>query len=91
MSKLLKKELNNNKLILRDLVYRLRVNPLKVEIRNADNFQICVCKCDSEGVLPYLDREVLQWFPTQHSVIKESDFVVLIKDADKEPDGEDLG
>lgn len=86
----MKKELNNNKIILRDLVYRLRIKPLKVEIRNEFNIQICICKCDSEGVLPYLDREVLEWFPSQN-LIKESDFVVLIKDSDKEPDGEDLG
>lgn len=87
----MKKELNNNKLLLRDLIYRLKVNPLKVEIRNADNFQICVCKCDSEGVLSYIDREVLQWFPTQQSLIKESDFVVLIKDADlKEENNEHI-
>ena len=34
-----------------------------VEIRDSDNYEICTTRSDRKGIAPYLDCEVIGWFP----------------------------
>lgn len=45
-----------------EMIARLRL-PAEIEIRNKHNERICECMSDSMGVKPYLDIDVLEWFP----------------------------
>lgn len=38
--------------------------PRKIGIKNADENLICLTVSNLEGMEPYLDREVLEWYPT---------------------------
>jgi hypothetical protein len=47
-----------------------------ISIRDKDNMAICSCKTDSKGVDPYINCEVVEWFPG--GSITAADIVVLI-------------
>lgn len=38
-------------------------NPVNIEFRNSKDEYICDTRSDKEGVIPYLKRTVLKWFP----------------------------
>ena len=63
---------------LKDMIDRLR-HPQHIEIRNAENNTICCCGTHSEGVLPYIDREVIEWFAGHQPGMDSVDFVVGVK------------
>ena len=62
---------------LKDMV-DIIMRPSRVEIRNSDNREICVCATDSLGVEPYLDKKVTRWFPGNPPGVNVN-FVVLLE------------
>lgn len=38
-------------------------SPVEIEFRNSKDVLICNTISDKEGVIPYLERTVLKWFP----------------------------
>lgn len=64
---------------LKDMVEKLR-NTEVVEIRDHDNYLICICNTDSKGIQPYLEYEILEWFVFSDSVFCGPNFCVLIND-----------
>lgn len=67
---------------LNDMVEKLR-KPEIVEIRDHDNYLICICHTDSKGIQPYLKNEILEWLVFSDSVFYGPNFCVLINDEDK--------
>ena len=49
-----------------------------ISIRDRDNIGICTCTTNSKGVDPYINCEVVEWFPSVASKCIGSDMVVLI-------------
>ena len=45
---------------VRDFINLLRIEA-KVEMREGNNF-LCLTKTDCEGMMPYLDKEINNWF-----------------------------
>lgn len=69
---------------LRDMVNSLRVSGrYRVEIRGSENCEILTCNTNSQGIEPYLDRKVLDWFPGS-APFKVCDFTVMLSDDDGE-------
>jgi hypothetical protein len=64
---------------VKDMVEKLRMSKL-VEIRDHANFFICICKTDSKGITPYLENEVIEWFPFGESDFYGPNFCILIND-----------
>ena len=46
-------------------------NPVNIEFRNSKDFLICNTISDREGVIPYLKRTVLKWYPCCGMTTKE--------------------
>ena len=63
---------------LREMVETLRISPQRVEIRDGDNFEIMTCSTDSQGIKPYLDMRVSEWFPGA-APERHCDFTVSLK------------
>ena len=55
-----------------DMLDRLRIHTY-VTIRDNENMEVCKCKTDSKGVEPYIDYDVIEWFPCL-----DCGFVVLL-------------
>lgn len=64
---------------VKDMVEKLRM-PKMVEIRDHANYFICTCKTESKGITPYLENEVIEWFPFDDSVFYGPNFCILIND-----------
>ena len=58
---------------LGDMTYSLRI-PCLIEIRDKDNTKICTCGTDSKGIDPYVNYEVVEWFP---NIFGETDYNCL--------------
>lgn len=63
---------------LREMVNHLR-RPQNIEIRNCENRTICYCGTHSEGAIPYLDKEVSEWFAGHAPGDNWVDFVVNLE------------
>ena len=55
-------------------------NKCEIQIRDHDNFRICETSSDSKGVIPYLNYEIIEWFPMIDSTYEIGMFCVLIND-----------
>lgn len=64
---------------LREMIDVLRVHQRRVQIRNSDGYEICSCKTDSEGVMPYMDDDITEWFPGCPPGAYGIDFVVYVE------------
>ena len=66
-------------MIFRELIDTLNVKTIeRVEIRDADNYEICnVPVINEKGLSPYLDSNVISWFPCG-SPNKNATFTVLL-------------
>ncbi len=54
--------------------------PCKMAIENADEQMICLTVSNSEGIEPYLDREVLEWYlPNPITSIRDADIILILK------------
>ena len=62
---------------LKDMIDKLRLASL-IEIRDRDNFRICITASNAKGVIPYLDYDVIEWFPLFESFSQREMFCVLI-------------
>lgn len=62
---------------LSDVLNNLRID-CTIEIRDKDNMEICTCDTNSKGVDPYINCEVVEWFPVISSTVTGTDVVVLI-------------
>ena len=65
---------------LREMVETLRMVQ-RVEIRNEDGYEICTCNTDSEGIKPYMNVPISEWFAGSPP-LKNVDFVVCLKKED---------
>lgn len=64
---------------LMDMISTLRTPNERVEIRDKENYEILTCRTDSKALEPYLDCEIINWFPHPAPFAK-CDFTVSIKD-----------
>lgn len=60
---------------LGDMLHILRFE-CTLSIRDRDNIGICTCETSSKGVDPYINYEVVEWFPGGSSTA--TDITVLI-------------
>lgn len=44
-----------------------------------DNNVVCVTRTHSKGIIPYLNKEVVMWFPSS-TLSNPADFTVTLKD-----------
>ena len=63
---------------LREMIGTLRIHQ-RVQIRNRDGYEICSCRTDSEGVMPYMDDDITEWFIGCPPFASEIDFVVYVE------------
>lgn len=49
-----------------------------VAIRDEENENVCSARTDSKGIIPYLDKDVIKWFP-DGSVLNPASFTVQLK------------
>ena len=53
------------------------LTPVRVEIKDRDNHSICIADTNSELIIPFLDREVVEWTPSLPCARR---FVIYIED-----------
>ena len=70
---------------VKDFLELLRF-PIRIEIRNEDNINICYTSSDLEGIKPYLEREIAEWFPSVASAPMRWDVCILLKDEAEKKD-----
>lgn len=63
---------------LREMIGTLRVHQ-RVLIRSSDGYDICSCKTESKGVIPYMDDNVVEWFIGCPPFESGIDFVVYVE------------
>ena len=70
-------------MIFRDMIETLNtgINE-RVEIRDSDNCEICNVPIWTDGLKPYLDFNVISWFP-HGSPNKNATFTVLLDTGEK--------
>jgi hypothetical protein len=49
-----------------------------VAIRDEENENVCNTRTDSKGIIPYLDKDVIKWFPSG-TIVNQADFTVQLK------------
>lgn len=49
-----------------------------VAIRDEENENVCSTRTDSKGIIPYLDKDVIKWFP-DGSMLNPASFTVQLK------------
>lgn len=67
---------------VRNLIYSCRDN-CTILFRNEEGFNICSTEIRSEGVKPYLDREILQWFIFSKENRERADICFYLKDEEE--------
>lgn len=67
---------------LGDMLHTLRIE-CTIAIRDKDNIEICTCNTNSKGIDPYVNCEVVEWYPAVFSTAIGADFVVLLEDTDE--------
>lgn len=70
-------------MILKEMIVALRM-PQRMQIRDEEGWEICTCQTNSEGVLPYMNCVVTQWFGNYKD--GNTDFVVYVKETENETD-----
>ena len=63
---------------VKEMIELLRVDE-KIEFRNEDNREICITNSNSEGMAPYLERDVLEWFPYNAQLLNKANLVIILK------------
>lgn len=71
-----------------EMVNSLRT-PATIELRDAENYNICFIESDSKGIELFKNNEIVDWFPTKERYLgaTASDLVFCIKESDKEVKG----
>lgn len=67
---------------LSEMINRLKLN-CAIEIRDFENIMICKTGSDRKGITPYLNYDVVSWFPKSID-----EFCVLIDDREDLYNGE---
>ena len=67
---------------LKEMIDLLRF-PQRMQIRDEEGWEIFTCNTTSEGVLPYMNWVVTQWFGNYKD--GKADFVVYVKETDDVP------
>ena len=49
-----------------------------VSIRDEENENVCSTRTDSKGIIPYLDKDVIKWFP-DGTMLNPASFAVQLK------------
>lgn len=49
-----------------------------VTIRDEENEIICKTRTDSKGIIPYIDKDVIKWFPAD-TMLNPASFTVQLK------------
>lgn len=49
-----------------------------VAIRDEENENVCNTRTDSKGIIPYLDKDVIKWFP-DGTILNPASFTVQLK------------
>ena len=49
-----------------------------VLIRDEENENVCSTRTDSKGIIPYLDKDVINWFP-DGTMLNPASFTVQLK------------
>lgn len=49
-----------------------------VAIRDEENENVCNTRTDSKGIIPYLDKDVIMWFP-DGTIYNPAKFTVQLK------------
>lgn len=64
-----------------EMVDLLRM-PKVIEFRDSNNNMICITSSDSQGVKPYREKDVDQWFPfiKQLQIGTNADICILLKE-----------
>ena len=68
---------------VKDLVNICRDN-YTILFRNEEGFNICSTEICSEGVKPYLNREILQWLVFSKENRERADICFYLKDEEEE-------
>ena len=68
---------------VKDLVNICRDN-CTILFRNEEGFNICSTEIGSEGVKPYLNREILQWLVFSKENRERADICFYLKDEEEE-------
>lgn len=50
-----------------------------VAIRDEENENVCNTRTDSKGIIPYLDKDVIKWFP-DGTMLNPASFTVQLKE-----------
>jgi len=58
--------------------------PCSMEFRDSEDNSICMLMSDSKGVIPYLDKEITEWFVYDISQIKCGELCVYLDLGDSE-------
>lgn len=62
-----------------DMLITLRTAPYeRIEVRDLEGNEICTCPANSEGLNPYKDFDVIEWFP-HGAPNKDATFTVYIE------------
>ena len=63
---------------LKELIDTL-LSDCNIAIRDENNENICTTRSNSKGVIPYLNKEVIKWFPSG-TLLNPADFTVTLKE-----------
>lgn len=66
-----------------DMLSKLRTEK-RIEFRNEGNREICVASSTSEGIDPYLNREIIQWYPYNAQLMGKADIVIIMENESEE-------
>ena len=68
-----------------EMVKSLRT-PATIELRDEENYNICIVQSDGEGIELFKNNEIVDWLPTKERYLgaAASDLVFCIKEKDKE-------
>ena len=73
-------------MLLKEFLEKLKFQDKEIEINDENGESICKAYANSRGVQPYLNYEVVQWFPYKESIWNREnpDVCVRIKAGDAE-------
>ena len=67
----------NHIMTLKEMIESLRTHGERVEVRDANNYELLTCSTDSEVLRQYYAYTVKEWFP-HPAPFKQCDFTVLL-------------
>lgn len=66
-------------MILKELLGNLR-KEVRILLKDRNDHEICICKSDQKGIIPYQDMEVKEWMPVKGNYMADVDVIINIDD-----------